>query len=252
VAGILIGMAAMIRFLPGVALVGVGIPAAAAAVERWIATRRPPDLKALLREHDGATRTIAAALATMAAAFVLTGVLYGFGMWGEWWHKVGLLNRDTAINEISLRALVAGTDSTVNQLLTTRFAIYLALALIFVGTVVLAARRRPLHEAMVLALPLVLVFSNPSNYHLHLVFLLVLVLVPPRSEWPAASPSWVSIATPLLAMCVVSYWTGLDPDTERHFQILNALLFVTLAWFFARVLRAEGEAGALPMPPARL
>jgi hypothetical protein len=236
-AGILIGLATMIRAFPSIALVGVGLPATVDFVEQAYRQRRLPDWRRLLREHEGAVRTIAAALATMLVAFLVTGALYSFGMWGEWLGKVALLNRDTAINEISLRGLVAGTDAKMSAILKARFLIYLALAGGMILLAALTARRRPLHEAMLLALPLVLVFWNPSNYYLHLVFLLVLVTVPGGLLWSAG---------PFLAMCVASYWTGLDPDTDRHFQDLTMLLFVTLGWFYANALRGKPQTAVGP------
>jgi hypothetical protein len=229
-AGILIGLATMIRAFPVVALVGVALPGTVEFAVQASRQRRLPDWRRLLRENDGAVRTIAAALVTMLAALLITGVLYSFGMWGEWLSKVSLLNRDVAINEISLRGLVAGTDARMSALLKARLLVYLAIAGGMILVAALAARRRPLHEAMLLGLPLVLVFWNPSNYYLHLVFLLVLVAVP---------GGLLRSAAPFLVMCVVSYWLGLDTDTEHHFQNLTALLFVTLAWFYANTLRRQ-------------
>jgi len=234
-AGILIGLATMIRAFPAIALVGVGLPVTVEFVEQAYRQRRLPDWRRLLRENNGAVRTIAAALATMLVAFLVTGVLYSFGMWSEWLAKVSLLNRDTAINEISLRGLVAGTDARMSALLKARMLVYLALAGGMILLAALTARRRPLHEAMLLALPLVLLFWNPSNYYLHLVFLLVLVTVPGGLLMQAA---------PWLAMCIASYWSGLDPDTDRHFQNLTLLLFVTLGWFYANALRGKAQPAA--------
>jgi hypothetical protein len=118
--------------------------------------------------------------------------------------------------------------------------------------VALLARRRPLHQAMILAMPLVLVISNPSNYYSHFIFLLALLAESgfPRPV-PAAEPGsgttsaiplvvpFSRVATPLLALCIGGYWASLDPDLDRHFQESTLLLFFAFVWLFANLLRAD-------------
>ena len=41
-------------------------------------------------------------------------------------------------------------------------------------------------------------------------------------------------------MCVAQYWATFDPDAGRHFQLLNAMMFATLGWLYAR-LGARGD-----------
>jgi hypothetical protein len=229
-AGALLGVATMLRVLPAAALVGVAIPAVARVVERSLRDRRPPRLADLLREHKQAVRVLIAAAATMLLAFVVTGVIYGFGSWVDWWRKIVLLNRDSSVNEVNLRALVAGADAAQAWLLRSRRAIVIAAAVACVATVVMAARRRPLHEAMLLAMPLMLVFFNPVSYHVHFIFLLVLI---------ETSRGLIGAASPLLAFCVASYWTTLDPDADRHFQLTTAMLFAALGWYYANVIRRQ-------------
>jgi len=245
--GVLLAVATMLRVVPAAALAGVAIPAGAWFVARWWHDRRPPAMADVLREHRAAVRTLVAAVAAMAVLFVITGVVYGFGAWAEWWRKIVLLNRDPAVNEVSLRTLIAGADTGQDRLLASRLGIFIPAGLACVAAMVWAARRRPLHEAMLLALPLVLVFLHPVNYHLHFVFLLVLVQTVRGIN---------GTAIPLLAMCVAGYWLTLDPDADRHFQSMTALLFVTLGWVYANVIRRpppapESERAPLPEPPAQ-
>ena len=56
-----------------------------------------------------------------------------------------------------------------------RLPIYLLAEIAAIVLVVLAARDRPLEEAMLLGLPLALVLLHPVNYQDHFVFLLVLL-----------------------------------------------------------------------------
>ena len=105
----------------------------------------------------------------------ITGALYGFGAWGEWWARITLYNRDLAVNEVNLRMLVAGVDHNAHALMRERLPIYVLAEIAAVVLVVLAARDRPLEEAMLLGLPLVLVLLHPVNYQDHFMFLLVLL-----------------------------------------------------------------------------
>ena len=110
-AGVLLGLSAMLRAFPVVALVGVALPPPR-LVRRALGRRARPSLGRSIAEHRGAVRVLAAAAATIAFAFLVTGLLYSFSAWGEWWRKVTLLNDDLAVNEVNLRALVAGTDAS--------------------------------------------------------------------------------------------------------------------------------------------
>ena len=104
-----------------------------------------------------------------------------------WFQKVTLLNRDVGVNEISLRALLAGADNAAGAVLQARVVIYIVAEIVCIACVAWLARRRPLHQAMILAMPLVLVISNPSNYYSHFVFLLALLAdVRRRAELSAA------------------------------------------------------------------
>jgi hypothetical protein len=235
----------MIRAFPVAAIVGVGVPLGAAFVEGWIRRGKPPSLKVLLGEHREAVRTLAAAAITGLVLFVVTGALYSFSAWGQWWEKVTLLNRDVGVNEVSLRALIAGADNTASQVLNARRILFGAAELFCFALVVITARRRPLYEAMLLGLPLVVVVFHPSNYYSHFIFLLAL-LGARRTASPELdavdvprAPTLLAAAGPLLVMCVANYWSALDPDIERHFQELTVLLFAALGWLYWNVLRTD-------------
>jgi hypothetical protein len=156
------------------------------------------------------------------------------------------------VNEISLRALIAGADSMSGAVFQARMAIFVGCEILCIACVALLARRRPLHQAMVLAMPLVLVISNPSNYYSHFIFLLALLadagvarLVTATEPDATATKSiplvvpFQRVAAPLLALCIGGYWASLDPDLDRHFQDSTLLLFVAFVWLFANLLRAD-------------
>ena len=228
-AGLLFGLSGAIRLFPVVVLAGVALPALWWFGETWVRDKRPPSLNALYEQHRGAVRVIAVAVGFMLLALVVTGLLFSFGVWVEWWQKVSLLNREPTVNEVSLRALIAGTDGLALRMLRARLPLYVAAIALCVAAVALACRRRPLDQAALLALPLIPVLSNSVNYHIHFIFLLPLLA--------AAAVDLLGVAGPLLAVCVAQYWPALDPDPERRFQAHTALLFVGLAWLFYNVLR---------------
>jgi hypothetical protein len=73
-----------------------------------------------------------------------------------------------------------------------------------------------------------------------------------RSEVAPLRLPHLAVSGPLLALCVAQYWTVLDPDIERHFQMACALFFAAMAWLYVRVLREDGvfESGPGAPPPA--
>jgi hypothetical protein len=159
----------------------------------------------------------------------VTGLLYSFGAWGDWWSRIQALNQDLAINELNLRMLVGGADQTGIELLRARRPLHIAAQIACALVVVVAAHKRRLEDAMLLGLPLSIVLMNAVNYHVHFVFLLPLL---------GARRSLLSFAAPLLVLCVAGYWIDLEPDFGRRFETLTALLFATMGWLYFVALRA--------------
>ena len=245
-AGIFLALAALIRAFPVVALLGVTLPALWSFGEQWRRNRKRPAFEPWLAEHRETVRVLISAALTVIFMVALTAGLYGPGAWASWFQKVTLLNRDVGVNEISLRALVAGADNAAGAVLQARVAIFIALEIVCIGCVLWLARRRPLHQAMVVAMPLVLVISNPSNYYSHFIFLLALLADVGRSTGgPAAARSiplvvpFQRVAAPLLTLCIGGYWASLDPDLDRHFQDSTLLIFIAFVWLYINLLRAD-------------
>src|SRR6185503_4219730 len=211
-AGIFLALAALIRAFPVVALLGVTLPALWSFGEQWRRNRKRPAFEPWLAEHRETVRVLISAALTVIFMVALTAGLYGPGASASWFQKVTLLNRDVGVNEISLRALVAGADNAAGALLQARVAIFSALEIVCIGCVLWLARRRPLHQAMVVAMPLVLVISNPSNYYSHFIFLLALLADVGAVGTTPAGPGvaraiplvvpFQRVAGPLLALCI--------------------------------------------------
>jgi hypothetical protein len=260
--GVFFGLSVMIRAFPGVALIGVTLSLGWWLVESWLRERKPPALRTIWVQQRAAVHVLAAALMCMVSCFVLSGLSYSFGSWVAWWHKVTLLNGEIAVNDESLRALVSGVDTLAGKTLRARAPLYLAALLLCVVVVAVACRRRRLDQAVLLSLPLISVLTNPSNYYNHVIFLLPLVGTLPGREPACATATAVQrqraatsgqiplsrLAAPLLAVCIGQYWTTLDPDVERHFQMSTALLFAGLGWFYFNVLTAAGHQGTALAP----
>jgi len=230
----------------------VSIPALWSTYELWRKDKKIPSLKSILSDNPETVKVLGSAAVCMLSAFLITGALYGFGSWLNWWHKVTLLNRDVGVNEISLRALIAGADGTAGRVLQARRLIWAGAMVLCITWIAVLGRRRPLYQAMLISLPLVLVILNPSNYYSHFVFLLGLLastvatrknaLPDPDAEPPKTVPLVVPfhwVAAPLLALCVAGYWSSLDPDLERHFQDSTVLLFIALGWLYANLTRKD-------------
>ncbi len=270
-AGIFLALAALIRFFPVVALMGVALPALWAFGERWVREKKRPDLRTWLGEHRAAVRVLVSAAACVVFMVLLTTALYTPKAWGSWFQKVTLLNRDVGVNEISLRALIAGADNAAGAVLQARVVIFILAEIVCIACVAWVARRRPLHQAMILAMPLVLVISNPSNYYSHFVFLLALLAdagearegTDPTAGAAAPDPTvqgiplvipFLRVAAPLLALCLGGYWASLDPDLDRHFQDSTLLIFIAFVWLYINVLRADPATiaflAAEPSPPS--
>jgi hypothetical protein len=235
-AGALLGAGTMLRVVPVVGLFGVVAPAVAWLIARMV-RRRPISVRALLTEHRAAARVVVGAAVVMVAMFVIAGALYSFGSWTNWLVRIKALNEDLATNEVDLRMLIAGVDSTAGELMRARRPLFIGAQIAAIVVVILAARKRPLDEAMLLGLPLALVLMNSLNYHDHLIFLLVLL---------GARRGLLAFAAPLLALCVAGYWLDLDPDWARHFEVLTALLFAAVGWIYFEALRPPAAAS----PPA--
>jgi hypothetical protein len=251
-AGVCLGLSAMIRAFPAAALIGVSIPALWSIYEAWRKDKKFPSPKSILEDNPETVKVLGSAAICMLAAFLITGALYGFGSWLNWWHKVTLLNRDVGVNEISLRALVAGADGTAGRVLQARRLIWAGAMVFCIAWIAVLGRRRPLYQAMLISLPLVLVILNPSNYYSHFVFLLGLLAstvatrknapLEPDAELPRTVPLVVPfhwVAAPLLGLCVAGYWSSMDPDLERHFQDSTVLLFISLGWLYANLTRKD-------------
>jgi len=230
--GALLGMAAMIRVFPALALVGAAIPAGLRLVEEVLKTRKLPALMALYEREKPTFRVLFGGAAAIVGAFLFSIIVLNPGAWPECLKKVSQLSADPHPASIALRSLIAGADGNQGSVLRSRLPLYLSAVALYVGLVVLAARSRRIDQAAVIGTILVPVLTYPANYYIHFVFLLPLIGTErkPTVDDPAPASKldggvWVTMT----AMCSVQYFTTLVPDLGLHFYLETVVLFATLS-----------------------
>ena len=230
--GALLALSATIRAFPLLALVGAVLPAGWRIVARIRAERRLPALRELLAQERASLHIALGAAATVAVAALFATALLGPGAWGQWLSKVALLDSDPHFASVALRNLIADPDGQA-RILRARWPLYLTLIAFYMGTAVLAARNLRPEQAAVLGLCLLPVVFYPSNYYLHLVYLIPLLASEHAGELDRRDAIVWLVA---LAMCAAQYFTTLTPDLALHFYLSTVVLFATLGALFIVLL----------------
>jgi hypothetical protein len=246
--GALLAMSAMIRAFPALALVGVAIPFGYFAWEHWRRLGRLPRWSEIGLNHP-VVRTAMGAAICVASAWLLSSLLLSFHAWVQWLHKVSILDRDPHVNDVSLRALIAGSLGNQHRMLMARLPLFVAAIAAFTVAIVAAARGKRYDQAAVLGSMLIPVVFNPANYYIH--FICVLPLLAMELAW-AKSTAKENADAPLsshdakawmilLLMCAAQYWTVLTHDTDLHFQSATAIFFFAVTAFLVVLIRAAWQ-----------
>ncbi len=272
-AGAFLAMATMIRAFPALALMATAVPLVFWIWDYWREHKALPKVSELFARHRPVVQIAIGAAACVAVAFVLSSLLLSFGAWSAWLHKVAILDRDPHINDISLRALVAGSEANQHRVLQARLPLFVVSVALCVGAVAFAARRRSLDHAAVLGMILTAVVFNPANYYIHFVCLLPILATERLVGGGAArsagtpeplSPEDAGDGTEPIApgeavgwivsflMCVALYWTVLTPDKDLHFQSATAIFFGAMAILLYKTIRIglDARAAGAAMTPA--
>jgi len=236
--GALLAWSALIRAFPALSLLLVLVPPAWAAAGEVLRTRRL-DRRAFAVRHANSLQVLRGAAVASAALLLVSSAAFGPGAWLAWFKKVSMLNAANHVNNLAVKTHVTQTPLQ-----------WALVAVAVTALVVLAARKRPPHEAAVLGVLLLPVVFNPANYYLHVVCL-VAVLGRPRG---AGVVPWVA----LLGMCAASYFT-ISGDLDRHFRLdtwvllggLGVVLAAALLGDLARRLRAAGDAATTAGGPGQ-
>ena len=152
-------------------------------------------------------------IGVVVASVVLVGLssaVFGAGAWAEWLRKVRTLDRDNHLNNIAFRTYIAEGKPAWAA------AVVASVSLLF-----FVLKRSTPWRAAVWGVALLPIVFNPANYYLHSMFLMVLL---GANDTLRGRLVWLV----LLAMCVASYFTNINPDMGQHFRMETIIAFVTL------------------------
>lgn len=228
-AGFFLALSSMIRAFPALAVAACALP-----MLWWVYDYRKthgklPTLAEVRKEHKPTERVYQGVAVAGIALLAFSIVLLPAESWVDWLWKVRQLTSDPHANHLSLRNLIAGFGGNQSQLVHARLPLLVAAMGGFVFLVVRSARGRPLHQAMLLGLPLIPIFFYPANYYSHFVFLLPLLVLEEREADRPLAPVDAILCLLLLGMCGVQYFTVLVEDRGLHFYLESAVLVSTLS-----------------------
>jgi hypothetical protein len=256
--GALLAGSAMIRAFPALAVLFLVVPTGWWVLEKWRRDRRLPSISRLLTAQRPLLRALTGAAACVAVLFALSGLRFGFAhSWGDWSQKIALHSVSPNANHVGLRALFQySPDKTLSALSATggdwsleqqrtlqQRKPFFYLAMLAALTLALwAARGRDLRQASLIGMLLIPFLFYPSNYYLHYVFVLPLLVDPPGH--PRQRRLWGVVTGAVLLLCVSEYWgfeaRGAD---ERYVQwSAGAILaFAAILYALVRDGRAPGS-----------
>ncbi|HEY3494430.1 MAG TPA: glycosyltransferase 87 family protein [Polyangiaceae bacterium] len=240
--GALLGLATMIRVFPALALLGAALPAVIRLFEHVQETRKLPSLRELVARERDTARLIAGAAVAMLVAFLVSIAVLSPEAWPECLKKVAEMNADPHPASLSLRSLIAGSSGNQGSVLRARQPLFIAACTLYVGLVVLAARKRRIDQAALLGMVLVPILLYPANYYLHFVFLLPLLATENRPATRRAVPVALSeggVWLTLLVMCAVQYFTVLTEDMVLHFYLETVVMCATLLVLLAFLVQED-------------
>ncbi len=225
----------------------------------------------MLREARPLLRTLAGAAGCVFVLFLASAAAFGLHhSWGDWSHKITLHSVSPNVNHVGLRTLFqfdpsktiralsqTGGDWSLEQTRTflVRRPLYVLAVLGFTLLALAASRGRDLRQAALIGMMMIPIYFYPSNYYLHYVFVLPLMM--DYSEQPRARAMWGLVSFVVLAINVSEYWgfgsLGVD---ERYAQwswgVLVGFLVILVAllreaWPEPRAV-AEATGAEAPAP----
>jgi hypothetical protein len=192
-----------------------------------------PGVRVILGEIQPLLRALVGATLCVLVLLVVSTAFFGFAhSWADWAHKIALHSVKPNVNHVGLRTLFqfspsgtlralsqTGGDWSVEQVATLRARrpLYVLAMLAFTALALLAARRRDLRQAALIGMMMIPIYFYPSNYYLHYVFVLPLLI--DYSEEPRQRALWGLVSFTMLVVCVTEYW-GFDAHgvDERYVQ----------------------------------
>jgi hypothetical protein len=232
--GALLAGAAMIRAFPAVGVLYLVVPAGWWIYDTKRREGKLPTVKRFVAEQQPLLRSLAGAFGCVAISFIVSGLFFGFShSWVDWAHKITLHSTTPNVNHVGLRTLMqfaptrtlhglngTGLDWGAEQIRTlhARMPLYLMAIIAYTALAVAACRGRDLRHAALVGLMMIPIYFYPSNYYLHYVFVLPL-LIDYSLEDKEQRQLWGLIGVVLCAVSVSEYWgfEGINVD-ERYAQ----------------------------------
>jgi hypothetical protein len=272
--GFLMAYGGLIRAFPALAAMFLVVPAVWWLVD-WVRQRRaagkpvvPREAAAALRVEQRTTlRAVGGAAAAVLGLVLLSSALFGWkGAWVTWFAKIEMHAVGPSTNNVGLRNVVSWRPWTSarylirsehpepwvewQRLQVASFAqlrpLFYLLNLLAFAAVMLACRKRPLHQTALLGLLLIPFLFYPSNYYCHFIFLLPIALA---VEGPGAtrdrSFAWSVLV--LAAICVGQYFTMAEGWTDLRYTYQSMVLLVGMAAIIVPLAR-EGWRDLRPRP----
>jgi hypothetical protein len=251
--GAFLGMSMMIRVFPALSIAGAALPAGLRLLQTVVKERRLPPLGDLLARERGTVRMLLGAGATVAITFAISAAVLSPAAWPDCLKKISQLASDSHPASIALRSLIGGWEDNQANVIRNRMPLFVTAIALYVGLVVLAARRRRMEQGALLGMILVPVLTYPANYYIHFIFLLPMLATETRPDSPAAPPVSLvdgGVWLTLLFMCAAQYFTVMVSDLALHFYFETVVLFTTVTILLVLLVKDDLVAWAKAEPPA--
>jgi hypothetical protein len=230
------------------ALVGAVMPGIWWVIEYRKEHGKLPSLATLQRDQRPLVRFVMGAAICGVVMFALSCAVCSPESWPAWYRKVVLLDTGAAVNQVSLRGLLGGTDAMYSRLLRSRAVLQWAGIFAFMGLVFAATRRRNIYHAAILGMMGVPLVFNPANYYSHFIFVIAILgattqFTKLKDLGKPARGADAGIWVTLLLLCALQYQTIPDKDVAHHFIVAAALLMVALVAILLLTLARDYHLG---------
>jgi hypothetical protein len=251
--GALLALSTMIRVFPALSIAGAALPAALRVGEEYVRERRLPPLRELLARERSTVRMLLGAGTAVVVTFAISAAVLSPAAWPDCLRKISQLAADSHPASIALRSLIGGWEDNQAVVIRNRLPLFIAATLLYVGLVVLAARRRRMDQGALLGMILVPVLTYPANYYIHFVFLLPMLATELRPASDLARPVSLidaGVWLTLLFMCAGQYFTVMISDLGLHFYFETVVLFTTFTVLLGLLVKDDLVLWATADPPS--
>ncbi|MDX2020641.1 MAG: discoidin domain-containing protein [Deltaproteobacteria bacterium] len=265
--GALFAYGGLLRAFPALAAIFMLVPTVWWVIDFVRIRKKWPSWSAFKAAERSALAAFAGAAACVVVLLSLSVAVHGPSSWAAWANKISIHENDISVNNIGLRNVMAFDPSATGQKLAAagvpnpwgqweqnfranlerRAPVRFGLMLAFVGCVFVAGRRRSPESAGLISLTLVPVLFYPSNYYLHLIFLLPLALT--GIDDLRRQAQWIFT---LCLLCVGQFatygWTRGQSDLFFTYQ--SIMLLIAFAAMLVPLARDAWRAPATTVSPA--